>query len=239
MHAVFGMARMRRLWLRPLMGTVLSLGLAGTAWAQQQQFGQAGTYVTWGSPPPNANIIDVTYFIGAGFTANETSLIQKAATAWSTVGGGVRLVQVGTAAGANVTVGFAALGSFGKATLTTVPGAGTYPNGDPWVRITGASAQFNSGFNWWDGTGTIGGGQHDFYAAALDLLGQSLGLGFAANTDPTSVMQKTIPASAVGNETLSPSDIASVQAIYGSPEPPTLALLGLGLLVIGAWRSRI
>jgi hypothetical protein len=223
------------------MGAVLSLGLAGTVWAQQQQFGQPGTYVTWGAPPPNATIIDVTYFIapGAGFTANETSLIQKAANAWSTVGGGVRLVQVGTAAGANVNISFAAVGSYGQTTLTTVPGVGTYPNGDPWVRITGASAQFNSGFSWWDGTGTISGGEHDFYSAALDLLGQSLGLGFAANTDGTSVMQKTIPANSVGNESLSPSDIAAVQAIYGSPEPPTLALLGVGLLVIGLGRYRL
>lgn len=226
---------MRRLGPQALFTVALSLGLAGPALAQQQQLGQPGTYLTWGVPPPNASKIDVTYFIGSGFTANEASLIQKAATAWSAAAN-VQFLEVGTMGAAKVNVNFAAVGSFGQTALTLVPGAGTYPNGDPWKQITAAAVQFNSGFNWWDGTGTIAGGQHDFYAAALDLLGQSLGLGDAANSDPTSVMQNVIPASKVGNESLSPSDIGALQAIYGAPEPSTGSLFALCLLAVGAFR---
>jgi hypothetical protein len=52
-------------------------------------------------------------------------------------------------------------------------------------------------------------------------------------------MQKSIPASAVGNEPLSPSEIASREAVYGAPEPPTWSLLGLGFLALGVSRRRM
>lgn len=222
---------------RAMGAVVIALTLCGAsvAEAQQQQFGQPGTYVTWGGPPPNSSPIDVTYFIGGGFTGNEMTLIRSAAAAWTAAGGGViRLVETGSSAAANVTVNFGPGGSFGRTTLSTSSGAGTYPNGLPWLMITGAAIQFNGALNWWDGTGTIGSGQRDFYAAALDLFGQSLGLGGAANSDTASVMQNNLPANQVGNHVLSPSDTSSLQLIYGAPEASTFELLGVGLLIMGS-----
>ena len=216
----------------PLLTVLTGLFLAGVAAAQQQQFGQPGTYVAWGGPPPLSSPVDVTYFIGSGFTANQTSLIRQAAAAWDNAARGIQLIEVGSAGAAGLTVTFNNGGGFGTANLTTVPGAGTYPNGFPWRQITAANVNLNSNLNWWDGTGAIGPGQRDFQAAILDLLGQGLGLGLAAAADTTSVMQASIQPNVVGNHVLSPSDVAAVNAVYGTPEPATIGLFAVGLAVL-------
>src|SRR5579863_6196329 len=79
------------------------------AFAQQQQFGESppNTYVTWGTNVPGSRV-DVTYFIGAGFSAAEQTLIKQVAAQWSSVAN-VTLIQVGTAAAANIQVNIATL----------------------------------------------------------------------------------------------------------------------------------
>jgi hypothetical protein len=211
---------------------LMVLCLAGVASAQQQQFGQPGTYVAWGGPPPNASPVDVTYFIGGGFTANETTLIRQAATAWANASGGIRVLEVGSAGAAGMTVTFNNGGGFGTTTLTTTVGGGTYPNGLPWRQITAANVNLNGSLNWWDGTGAIGPGERDFQAAILDLFGRGLGLGTAAAGDGTSVMQANITPNIVGNHVLSATDVAAVNAVYGSPEPATFALFAVGLALL-------
>ena len=67
--------------------------------------------------------------------------------------------------------------------------------------------------------------------------GFGLGLG-AATGDPGSVMDPSI-ATGEQHRVLSPNDIAALQTLYGTPEPSTWALLGIGLLVLGAGRKFI
>lgn len=216
---------------KALLTALLGLVLAGAASAQQQQFGQPGTYVAWGGPPPNAGIVDVTYFIGSGFTANQQTLIRQAAAAWDSAAKGLRVIEVGSAGAAGLTVTFNNGGGFGTATLNTVPGSGTFPGGFAWLQITSANVNLNGNLNWWDGVGPMGPGERDFQAAILDLFGQGLGLGIAAAGDTASVMQANISPNVVGNHALSPTDTAAINAVYGSPEPATWALFSVGLAV--------
>jgi hypothetical protein len=202
--------------------------------------------VTWGSNT-QSSVIDVTYFIGAGFNANEVALINSAASQWSQAGSSVRLVEVGSAAGANIRLTMANLGNTGHLSNATFPAPGariTVPqsgtlNGQPWAMIQGPeNFTVNSFYSFWDGTGAQG-ASFDFQAEILDLMGHGIGLGFVtAGTQPTSVMQPTFTAGVPGNHSLSPSDIAAVQALYGAPEPATLALFGVGLSLVGFSRRR-
>lgn len=220
--------------IRALLAAAVVCAAPALAEAQSQQYGQPpSTYTTWGDNNIGTQYIDVTYFIGGGFTANQENLLRSAAAAWNGSGAAVRIAEV-FAPGADVDFSRALVPGFQLAdvNITTVPGAGTYPNGDPWAQIQpGATIIVNNGIASWDGVGAQAG--IDFEALALNLFGQALGLGLASG-DPTSVMQPDANYSFVapGNQSLSPSDIAAIQAVYGTPEPATLALFGVGLLVL-------
>jgi hypothetical protein len=233
-------------WLANRMGlaTALLCLAPELAFAQQQQFGQPpNTYVTWGTNNRNT-VVDVTYFIGAGFTANNVNLITSAATQWSQTGANIRLVEVASAGLANITFTMANLGNTGHLSnvttgaRVTVSQGGTL-NGNPWAMIQSQeNITINSFYPWWDGTGPQG-ARYDFQAELLDVMGYGIGLGFVnAGTQLTSVMQPTFTPGVPGNHSLSPADIASVQAIYGAPEPTTLALFGVGLSLVGLSRHR-
>jgi hypothetical protein len=111
----------------------------------------------------------------------------------------------------------------------------TYPDGRQWYQINGPlTITVNDVFPFWDGTGA----PPSFFsidqtAVALDLWGRALGL--APTGGPGSVMQPdgNFLFSVPGNHTLSIDDVTAVQTIYGTPEPTTLALLGIGLAVLG------
>lgn len=212
------------------------------AFAQQQQFGQSppNTYVTWGSNA-NATRVDVTYFIGTGFAPAQVNLINQAAAQWSAAGA-VNLIQVGSAGAANVqlsmaNVGTAALSQVVRNTSALQPGT---IHGAPWVKILNPETiTVSSAFSWWNGTGAQGRNQFDFQAVILDLMGYSLGMGFVpGGTQTDSVMQPAFNPGVPGNHSLSSADIASIQAIYGAPEPVTLALFGFGLSLVGLSRLR-
>lgn len=222
-----------------LLAAVLTLAAPAVLQAQQQQYGQApNTYVTWGT---NANVgrIDVTYFIGAGFNAARTNLIRQAAAQWSAAGSYVNLVEVGSAAAANIRLSMAPVGvaALSQITRTTVIQPGTI-NGQPWARIQNPETiVVNSNFQFWDGVGAQAANQYDFQAVMLDLMGYAIGLGFVnPGTDPTSVMQSAFTSGVPGNHVLSASDVASINAVYGSPEPETWTLMGIGLAVLGVMR---
>src|SRR5581483_7615399 len=164
--------------VRGLVATVALVWAApALAMAQQQQFGQSppNTYVTWGTNT-RGSAVDVTYFVGAGFSAAQTNLINQAAAQWSAVSN-VHLIQVGTAAGADVQLSVANLGATTLANLNrnATPQPGTL-NGAPWAQIQGpATVTFNSlagtGFSWWTGGAGPAGNQFDFLQVALDVMG--------------------------------------------------------------------
>jgi len=231
----------RRLGLGLAAFLALFCAAPGLLFAQQQQFGQPpNTYLTWGTNS-NSTRIDVTYFIGAGFTGNMPNLIRQAAAQWSASGSRVNLVEVGTLAASQIRLSAAPVGvaALSQITRNSVAMPGTL-NGQPWRQITAPETiVVNTNFAFWDGVGPQAANQFDFQSVILDLMGYSIGLGFVtAGTDPGSVMQPTFASGVPGNHTLSPTDLASVQAVYGTPEPGTLALLGIGLGVLGATRRR-
>jgi hypothetical protein len=209
----------------------------------QQQFGAPGnTYTTWGTNT-NTGRIDVTYFIGSGFSAMQVNLLRQAAATWNSAGSYVNLVEVGVAGNVNFTTSNP--GSFALYTLnmgTVTPQApSTFPDGNPWSRITGPVqvnindlTVFGGLVTYWDGNGLLApSAQIDFQMLALDVMGRAIGLGLSV--DPSSVMQPdgSYSFSTPGNHALSSTDLAAINAVYGSPEPATLALFGIGLAVIG------
>jgi hypothetical protein len=233
------MIRQRLIRPAALLGAFfLASGLFQDAFAQgQQQFGQPpNTHLTWAaSPVPNATGVDVTYFIGAGFSVAQQTAIRNSASVWTNANGGVRLVEVGSAVGAGMQVVNANFGGnvIGDYTLATVAGAGTFPDGNPWNRIISATLFIDSTppFPW--ATGPVGPGDLDFTAVMIDLFGLGLGLGFAGTGDPNSVMRNTFGLGPQ-NQTLSSQDVGALSSLYGAPEPATWTLFGVGLLAMGA-----
>src|SRR5436190_185864 len=215
--------------------------------AQTQQYGGPGgnTYATWGSqPPPVSQRVDLYYFIGPSVSGAQATVIQQAAAAWSSVSG-VNLIQSPNVISnpISIFVNAANLGaSIGTVTPLVVGSTlstqqpTTYPDGRNWYQITGPlTITVNNVFPFWDGNGVPPGGffSVDQTAIALDLWGRALGL--APTGGAGSVMQPdgSFLFSQPGNHSLSTQDVAAVQAVFGTPEPTTLALLGIGLAVFG------
>jgi hypothetical protein len=215
--------------------------------AQTQQYGGPGgnTYATWGTqPPPTSQRVDLYYFIGPSVSGPEATLIQQAAAAWSNAGSQVHLIQSPDTIShpISIFVNSAALiltpgtvTPLVAGTTLTGPMPGTYPDGRSWYQINGPlTITVNNLFPFWDGTGPQPSPfAIDQTAIALDLWGRALGL--SPTGGPGSVMQSDLSLllNQPGNHALSGQDIAAVQAIYGTPEPTTLALLGVGLAAIG------
>lgn len=227
--------RVKRLAVvRSLLVVAAIVSTPAAALAQQQQYGQPpNTYVTWGNN--NQSGVDVTYFIDAGFNSAQANLIRQAAAAWNTTNSNINLVEAG--AGANIEFNYVPIAGFVLSTMnmTTAAGPGTYPNGDPWAQIQNpVTFDVNSNAPWYDGTNAIA-GNIDFGAYAVTLMGRAIGLGTAGAGDLPSVMR---PDSAFGFGSLgltspSASDVAAVNAVYGTPEPATFALFAVGLAAFG------
>jgi hypothetical protein len=215
----------------------------------QQQYGDPsafpGTYLTQRTTPVAGYVpkIDVTYFVDSTFSAAQHALINQAAAVWSTTTASVRLVEVGTAAAGAIDFTMQNLNNpqlnLATRTLTTVPGAGTYPDGSPWRRITSASIVIDTNppgpQPWFLGPGPTPANQFDFFSVIMREFGFGLGLGFAT-ADPASVMDSNIVLGEQ-HQVLSPNDVAALQTLYGTPEPSTWALLGIGLVALGFRRK--
>ena len=92
----------------------------------------------------------------------------------------------------------------------------------------GGDTHFDVAKTWVDNPlDTSGNGQYDFFTVALHELGHSLGLGHSSVSG--SVME---PTYAGARRSLHADDIAGIQAIYGIPEPATIAILAFGVLGI-------
>jgi hypothetical protein len=208
----------------------------------QQQYGDPtnfpGTYFT--HRPSPLQVVDVTYFVGSGFSNPERSLITQAATMWTNASlGQVRLVEVTSPGDINfssVNLNDATT-NLATRTLTTGPGAGIYPDGTPWRQITSVSIQIDSDppgpAPYYTGNGSPA-GRFNYLSLMLREFGIALGLGFA-QSDPLSVMDSTL-APGEQHLTLSPADVAALNTLYGTPEPATGALFGVGLLALAALR---
>jgi hypothetical protein len=228
------------------LSTAIAAAILCAAWApahaQQQQYGQPGTYVTWGTNTTGQNIIDVTYFVGGGMTATQANLIRQAAAAWNNTGAFVHLVEVGSSVGANAVFQIGAVPPGTLFISPNVPTTGVQPgllNGSPWVQINGqAVITLNSAIMplVWDGSTPQPALYWDFNTLALQMVGYALGLGPAFAGDPNSVMNPTVPFN-TGFTAPTPADAASLLAVYGSPEPATFALFGVGLAALGFSRK--
>jgi hypothetical protein len=236
-------------WLAALLW--LSAPAAASA---QQQYGDPanypGTYLTHRDSPPvlGTNLtIDVTYYIAPGnFSGQEAALIRQAADIWSNymlTQAAVVLVEVNSPAGAGIVFNSADLNdattNLAQATLTTVPGTGRYPDGTPWRQITSATITIDldppGAPGYFTGNGSVPPGRYDFLSLILREFGLGLGLGFAANGDPNSVMDGNL-APGDQHQTLAPGDINALATLYGAPEPATWALFGIGLAVLAGRR---
>jgi hypothetical protein len=230
----------RRCWSFP----VLLFSCSALLHAQQQYGDPAnfpGTYLTQRTTPVPGYIpkIDVTYFVDTTtISAAQHALINQAAAVWSSTTASVRLVEVGTATAGAIDFTMQNLNNpftnLATRTITTVPGAGTYPDGTPWRQITSAAITLDSNPSgpqpYFLGPGPAPANQFDFFTLIMREFGFGLGLGFAPG-DPNSVMDSNI-VMGEQHQVLSPNDIAALQTLYGTPEPSTWALLGIGLLAL-------
>jgi hypothetical protein len=235
------------------MSALLALAAPSLAIAQQQ-YGDPtnypGTYLSQRTSPPvlGTNLtIDVTYFIAPGsFSGQDANLIRAAAGVWSNymaTQAAVQLVEVNSAAGAGIIFNSADLNdattNLAQANLTTVPGAGTYPDGTPWRQITSAVITIDSdppgAPGYFTGNGSVPPGRYDLLSLIIREFGIGLGLGFATNADPNSVMDGNL-SPGDQHQALTPGDIKALVTLYGAPEPATWALFSIGLAVLAGRR---
>ena len=154
-------------------------------------------------------------------------------------GSNVQLVT--TAAPTFIAINGVSTGPPSAITVTSTLGVGTYPDGRSWNHITSATLDFHdSNPNWHtDPTTAPAGNERDVLSYLIRAFGFALGLGVAGVGDPASVMTAGVPNPGVTRRVLSAQDIAALQTIYGSPEPATWALFGIGVAALGvARRSR-
>jgi len=225
------------------MAAAILCAVSSLAHAQQQQFGQPpDTYVTWGTNTPGQTVIDVTYFVGSPtLTGNTANVIRQAAAAWNNTGAFVHLVEAtGPGAGATADVVFQ-IGATPGGTFVFPTTRPTTPIAPNWLQINGQVVVTASSAIMpfvWDGTGpfTTPPLLWDFNTIALQMVGFALGLGPAAFGDTNSVMTQNIPFGP-GFTAPTAADAAALTAVYGSPEPATFALFGVGLAALGFGRK--
>ena len=248
----------RRWGIRAALALVFSISAPALLQAQQQYQDPANfpnTYFTQRTTPAatvGQQRIDVTYFIDPVAynplnpnRAAEAALIRLAATIWSSTSASVNLVEVGSAAAGNIDFTTANLGNpllLSSENITSVPGAGTYPDGSPWRHITNAAITIDlnpPGPNpyFYGPPGNAPANQFDYLTVVMREFGFGLGLGLAA-ADPNSVMDPNI-TTGEQHRSLDPADAAALALLYGTPEPATWALFGLGLLLVGFRRKFI
>ncbi len=237
----------RSLAFRASLGLAI-LCLASALARAQQEFGSQGpppTHFTWRSSPPDGTSIDVTYYVSPTIAADASLLagITAAANTWSSAGAFVNLSYGGATlappAGAiYIDDTSAGPGITGSTTVATVAGGADLGDGHPWRRITDALISVNVNASWYYGAdGNAPSGQFDFYAYMLQQFGFALGLG-PATTDLASVMTQSFGSFPDGsvNASLSAGDVAALSHLYGSPEPATWMLFGIGLATLAAAR---
>jgi len=239
-HRVFGIAA----------ALAVSACAAAAAHAQQQYGDPSnfpGTYLTQRTTAPPVFYgqprIDVTYFVDNTFTATEHSLINQAAAVWSNTTASVNLVEVFSAAAATIDFTTTNLNphpaDLANRTITSVAGAGTFPDGTPWRHITNAAITIDSNpaGPYFTGVGPVPANRFDYFSLILREFGFGLGLG-TATSDPNSVMDASL-AQGEEHRSLSSGDLSALQDLYGTPEPETWALLGIGLILLSFRRKFI
>ena len=207
------------------------------------------SYFTWRSSPADGTSIDVTYYIRGPqgnqpvFTPEMEARIRDAAATWNSAGAFVNLVEVSSQALADIWIRpwWRDEPSWNDVNYDPAEGSPLYPDGTPWHQITDAPLGFNvDDFYWYTGSDPngIGPGQLDFQSYVLHELGHALGLGTAVPSDGSSIMYAPPPP---GTTSRIPSadDRAALGLLYGTPEPATFVLFGIGLVAVGAaWKSR-
>lgn len=225
------------------LAVLVSIPALAEAQGNQQYGQQTGPQSSWEynsqrSSLPNGTAIDVQYVVTGLPNVNWGASITQAAAVWNAAGANVRLVT--TPAPTVININFVTTGQPMTITVNTVNGSGTYPDGRSWNQITSATIDIHdAGASFNDDPSVLPGAtQRDALSWLIRAFGFALGLGVAGAGDPASVMLAGNPPDGAADRTLSAQDILALQTIYGSPEPATWALFGVGLASLGALRRR-